>query len=52
MNEQEKRTVKAAKEFGASNLTQDLILIIERLDAENEKLQADLNRVINALVKS
>lgn len=48
MTEQEKQTLEAAKEFGVSDLTQDLVLIIERLDAENEKLKADLDRAVNA----
>ena len=52
MNEQDRQIVKAAKEFGASDLTQDLVLLVERLDAENEKLKADLDKVVNALVKS
>ena len=57
MNEQERQTLEGAKllistRLGASDLTQDLVLIIERLDAENEKLKADLDRAVNALVKS
>lgn len=34
MTEQEKQTVAAAKEFGASDLTQDLVILVERLDKQ------------------
>ena len=34
MTEQDKQTVAAAKEFGASDLTQDLVILVERLDKQ------------------
>lgn len=64
MNEQDRRVVesgRAALESGAFDMYKDtmpetsikaLIAIIDRLDAENKKLKAELDRAVNALVKS
>lgn len=49
MTEQDKQTVAAAKEFGASDLTQDLVILVERLDKQQQKMQALLERWVEEL---
>jgi len=50
MTEQEKQTVKAAKEFGASDLTQDLVILIERLDKQLTEIK-EAGKFIDELVQ-
>ena len=57
MTEQEKQFVKAAKEFDERNMKYkyhmwNLIFTIDRLDTENKKLKAELDKAVDALVKS
>ena len=52
MNKNDKQVVDAAKEFGASDLTQDLVRIIERLQHGNNKLELELARAMASDIKS
>ncbi len=62
MNEQDRRRVENFRKIldddepfvhGISfDVGRKILAIIERLDKENEKLKADLDKVVNALVKS
>ena len=51
MNEQDKKIVEDAKRFPRTDFVESLISIIDRLDAENEKLYAELSNARLAQVK-
>ncbi len=46
MTEQDKLIVQAAKLYDHDDTINSLILLIARLDKENEKLKADLGRIV------
>lgn len=48
MNKHDRKIVDMADVFGADDVTQDLILLIERLDKQQEKILALLERVVKA----
>lgn len=48
---EDKQLLHSAKAFGGT-MGRDLLELIERQDTEIKKLKADLDKVVNALVKS